>query len=176
MSLPIIHDPAKYPGAIVVDLRKYADALGLPNDWHRKITHVKQEHAAGSALWIFKYDGKPFATYATDVLGEIQSPVARHIPIPPPPDPLVVATECALAQPKDREWCRFKHLAFRRAEVAFVNNVDNHGNENGCSFEICFRSGKHLVCGNEKNYQNTGMSTCEFFLTHVLELEPRAKL
>lgn len=174
MSLQGIAIPPgqKIPGAIVEDLRRYANALGLPKDWHKRITlftHPATATVTPLTRWDVDYEGRPFANYELDCLQEIESKI-HHVPIPDPVDPLVVATELAMSQPADTQWRRFKHLTFQRAEVAYVNNVDKAGCENSESFEICFRNGTKLVCGNQKNYANSGMSTCEFFIEHVLEL------
>ena len=163
----------KYPSGIAADLRDYAAKLGLPSDWHQFIGHTQIGNPTGT-VHRFSYRGKPFAEYATDVLNEIET-VTHAIPLPVPPDPLVVASECAVSQPKDAQWRRFRHLVFRRDEVVGVNNADDKGHENAGSFSILFRNGQKIICGNEKNYGNTGMSTCEFFVTHVMGLVPEGK-
>lgn len=171
MALGISHPgPDKFPGAIVNDLRDYAAALGLPADWHKRVT-TRCDEGGFRTRWMIDYEAKPLATYDLDVLKEIES-VQHHVPIPPPVDPLVVATQLAMSQPADPQWRRFKYLTFRRDEVISVNNVDEKGRENEGTFVIMFRNGQQLICGNEKNYANSGVSTCEFFLQHVMGLSP----
>lgn len=170
MSLQGIEPKQKFPGAIVADLRDYVAALGLPSDWPMRIKSRSNIGGTGCKWW-FDYEGEPMATYECDILQEIVTKT-HHMPIPSPVDPLVVASQLAVIQPSDPEWRRFKHLTFRREEVMYVNNVDEKGKANGNAFTIVFRNGESVVCGNESNYANSGMSTCDFFLEHVMNLTP----
>lgn len=170
MSLQGIEPKQKFPGAIVADLRDYAKQLGLPSDWHKRIEASSNIGGTGSK-WHFTYEDKLLATYTCDILQEIETKI-HHMTIPPPADPLVVASQLAVIQPSDSQWRRFKHLTFRRDEVMYVNNVDDKGKANGNAFSIVFRNGESVVCGNESNYANSGMSTCDFFLEHVMNLTP----
>src|SRR5690349_11813253 len=170
MTLQGIQPKQKFPGAIVADLREYAKKLGLPTDWPERVQIRTETYGTGSK-WFVDYDGQPLAAYGLDILHEIEAKT-HHVAIPPPPDPLVVASQLAVSQPADPQWRRFKHLTFRRDDVLFVNNVDDKGKENGIVLTICFRNGTTLLCGNEANYANSGMSTYEFFLQHVMQLAP----
>lgn len=174
MSLQGIPVPANqmFPGAVVEDLRDYAAKLGLPADWHKRIT--AQKHDANpadftGALWVFRYEGKPLVSYQLDLLSEIQS-VDRKLPLPPPVDPLVVATELALSQPKDPRWRRFNDCVFCVDEIAAIDGkIVRDGKPR---FRVILKSGKEFEGPNEANYANSGMSTFEFFLEHVMGLKP----
>ena len=165
-----------FPGAFVEDLIGYAKALKLPPNWreHASVKKHESPSTGGQTLLVY-YEGHLLAEYELDLLCEI-SKKTYHRAFPQRVDPLVVATRCALAQPQDPEWRRFKHLVFRLSDVSYVNNVDKDGRENGRTFTICFKGGKEMVAGNERDYEGTGLSTCEFFQEHVLGLAPKAKM
>lgn len=163
------------PGSIVEDLRNYAQALKFPSNWATFINVLVTDGGINGRGWHIKYKGEPLVDYRLDILNEIED-AKRHVPIPEAPEPLVTATRCAISQPTDDKWRRFKHLVFRIEDVVWVNGVDpKTGHENGNAFSIMFRNGKELHCGNEQNYEGTGQSTCEFFIEHILGVSPKSR-
>lgn len=170
MSLQGIAPQQTFPGAIVADLRDYAAALKLPPDWTKRIT-AKQFRTPidNTTQWFFDYEGKPFATYSLTLLDEIDE-AKRHVPIPAPPDPLVVATELALKQPTNPDFRRFNDCVFRVSEVAAIDGKFIDGGVK--KLRVIMRNSERFVCDNEPNYANSGMSTFEWFLEHVMQLRP----
>lgn len=170
MSLEGIPPKQKLPGGVVAAVRQYAAELCLPADWTKriKVNRANQPQVGGEVYGIL-YDDTPFITIWTDILGEVRSE-KRHVPIPPPVDPLVVATELALMQPSDTRFRRFNDCLFR---VDAVEAIDGKLIKEGKPMmRVIMNSGKEYVCGNEPNYANSGMSTFEFFLQHVMNLSP----
>lgn len=173
MSLAGITPQQKFPGAVVADLRQYASDLGLPADWFKQVTSTEAPFQGLGKIIKFSYKGAPLAAYQCDLFGEIENRY-HHMPVPPKTDPLVIATQLEMSQPTDPQWRRFKHLVFRPADVAYVNNVSQKGIENGADFSIAFRDGKTLLCGNERDYEGTGLSTYEWFLEYVMQFDKKS--
>jgi len=168
MSLAGIQPKQKIPGAVVEDLRNYASALGLPHDWHEFVT-VKTSTSLSESKWFVEYNGKALATYELDLLHKIKD-AKHHVPIPPPVDPLVVASELAVLQPTDLRFRRFNDCIFRVDEIAAVDG--KLIKDGKMRFRVILKNGKEFEGENEKNYANSGMSTFEFFIEHVLGLTP----
>jgi hypothetical protein len=121
-----------------------------------------------------EYDGNPLGSF-TEIadINDVKTPALVNVTLTRPPvDPLVYATRERMKQPKDREWRKWQGALFRVNEVRAVYPTDL---ASSVPQFVVLLSNQALTFPQQQNFMGSGKTTSDWFIEHILEIEPEQK-